>query len=173
MSITIQLLGRPHATRDGREVYKFRSRKSWGLLAYLIMSEHTPTRSQLASLQFADADDPIRALRWSLSEIRRALGGDGSVNGDPVVLQLPAGTVVDVRAVTKGAWTDAVGLPGLGADLLEGMAIKGAAAFETWLLSQQRHLAAASEAILHEAALGSMARGALEGPSATPCVLQR
>jgi len=70
---------------------------------------------------------------------------------------------VDVRAVTKGAWTDAVGLPGLGADLLEGMAIKGAAAFETWLLSQQRHLAAASEAILHEAALGSMARGALEG----------
>ena len=163
MSITIQLLGRPRATRDGREVYKFRSRKSWGLLAYLIMSEHAPTRSQLAFLLFADADDPVRALRWSLSEIRRALGGDGSVNGDPVVLQLPAGTVVDVRAVTKGAWTDAVGLPGLGADLLEGMTIKGAAAFETWLLSQQRHLAAASEAILHEAALGSMARGALEG----------
>jgi len=40
--------------------------------------------------------------------------------------------------------------------------MKGAAAFETWLLSQQRHLAAASEAILHEAALGSMARGAPE-----------
>src|SRR6516164_3708493 len=162
MSITIQLLGRPRATRDGREVYKFRSRKSWGLLAYLIMSEHAPTRSQLAFLLFADADDPVRALRWSLSEIRRALGGDGSVNGDPVVLQLPADTVVDVRAVTKGAWTDAVGLPGLGADLLEGMTIKGAAAFETWLLSQQRRAAAASEAILHEAALGSMARGALE-----------
>jgi transcriptional activator len=42
------------------------------------------------------------------------------------------------------------------------LAIKGAAAFETWLLSQQRHLAAASEAILHEAALGSMAHGALK-----------
>jgi hypothetical protein len=38
----------------------------------------------------------------------------------------------------------------------------GAAAFETWLLAQQRHAAAASEAVLHEAALGSMARGALE-----------
>jgi hypothetical protein len=37
-----------------------------------------------------------------------------------------------------------------------------AAAFETWLLAQQRHAAAASEAVLHEAALGSMARGALE-----------
>jgi hypothetical protein len=55
-----------------------------------------------------------------------------------------------------------VGLPGLGADLLDGMTVKGGAAFETWLLAQQRHAAAASEAVLHEAALGSMARGALE-----------
>ena len=62
----------------------------------------------------------------------------------------------------KGTWMDAVGLPGLGADLLDGMTVKGAAAFETWLLAQQRHAAAASEAVLHEAALGSMARGALE-----------
>jgi DNA-binding SARP family transcriptional activator len=162
MSISLQLLGRPRITRDGLEAYRFRSRKSWGLLAYLILSEHPPARSQLASLLFADADDPVRALRWSLSEIRRALGGDGSVDGDPLVLQLTADTVVDVKAVTKGAWVDAVGLPGLGAELLEGMTVKGAAAFETWLLSQQRHLAAASEAILHEAALGSMARGALE-----------
>lgn len=161
MSITIQLLGRPRIVRDSGDVYKFRSRKSWGLLAYLILSERPPARSQLASLLFADADDPVRALRWGLSEIRRALGDDGSVDGDPVVLQLSAGAVVDVEVVIKGTWTDAVSLPGLGADLLEGMAIKGAAAFETWLLSQQRHVAAASEAILHEAALGSMARGAL------------
>ena len=113
MSITIQLLGRPRVTQDGRQAYKFRSRKSWGLLAYLILSERPPARSQLASLLFADADDPVRALRWSLSEIRRALGGDGSVDGDPVVLQLAAGAVVDVEVVIKGGWTDAVGLPGL------------------------------------------------------------
>ena len=42
------------------------------------------------------------------------------------------------------------------------MTVKGGAAFETWLLAQQRHAAAASEAVLHEAALGSIARGALE-----------
>jgi tetratricopeptide (TPR) repeat protein len=78
------------------------------------------------------------------------------------VLRLGANAIVDVNVVFKGAWADAVRLPGLGADLLEGMAIKGAAAFETWLLSQQRHVAAASEAILHEAALGSMSRGALD-----------
>jgi DNA-binding SARP family transcriptional activator len=161
MSTTIQLLGRPRITRGPAGAYKFRSRKSWALLAYLILSERPPARSQLASLLFGGADDPVRALRWSLAEIRRALG-DGSVDGDPVMLRLPPGAAVDVQVVTKGTWMDAAGLPGLGADLLEGMAVKGAAAFETWLLAQQRHAAAASEAVLHEAALGSMARGALE-----------
>ena len=161
MSTTIQLLGRPRITQGPAGVYRFRSRKSWGLLAYLILSERPPARSQLASLLFGGADDPVRALRWGLAEIRRALGDDGSVDGDPVVLQLADGAVVDVQVVMKGTWMDAVGLPGLGADLLEGMAVKGAAAFETWLLAQQRHAAAASEAVLHEAALGSMARGAL------------
>jgi DNA-binding SARP family transcriptional activator len=72
MSITIELLGRPRITRDSQHEYRFRSRKSWGLLAYLILSEHPPARSQLAALLFAGADDPVRALRWSLSEIRRA-----------------------------------------------------------------------------------------------------
>ena len=161
MSITIQLLGRSRITRGTAAGYKLRSRKSWGLLAYLILSERPATRSQLASLLFAEADYPVRALRWCLAEIRRALGDEGSVDGDPVVLRLPPGAVVDVQVVMKGTWTAAVGLSGLGADLLDGMTVKGGAAFETWLLAQQRHAAAASEAVLHEAALGSMARGAL------------
>jgi len=160
MKLAIQLLGRPRIVGSGEE-YTFRSRKSWALLAYLVLTERPPTRSQLASLLFAEADDPARALRWSLAEIRRALGDGGSIDGDPVVLRLFAGAVVDVEVVIKGAWTDAVDLPGLGADLLESTTVKGAAAFDTWLLSQQRHVAAASEAILHEAALGSMSRGKL------------
>jgi DNA-binding SARP family transcriptional activator len=68
MSITIQLLGRPRITRGSAAGYKFRSRKSWGLLAYLILSERPAARSQLASLLFAEADDPVRALRWCLAE---------------------------------------------------------------------------------------------------------
>ena len=61
MSITIQLLGRPRITWGSAAGYKFRSRKSWGLLAYLILSERPAARSQLASLLFAEADDPVRA----------------------------------------------------------------------------------------------------------------
>jgi DNA-binding SARP family transcriptional activator len=162
MRLAIQLLGRPRLVRGSREAYQLRSRKSWALLGYLILSERAPTRRQLASLLFSEADDPIRALRWSLSELRQGLGPDGSIDGDPVVIRLPAETIVDVEVVRKGTWREAVDLPGLGSDLLEGMALRGAAAFQTWLLSEQRQVAAASEAILHEAALGSMSRGALD-----------
>ncbi|MFZ0325046.1 MAG: BTAD domain-containing putative transcriptional regulator, partial [Actinomycetes bacterium] len=161
MTLTVRLLGQPRIDRSG-DVYQFRSRKSWALLAYLILSEHPPTRSQLAALLFDGAEDPLRALRWSLSEVRRALGDDASVEGDPVMLQLPAGAVVDVELVAKGSWTDTGHLPGLGSDMLEGMTVRGAAAFDSWLLSEQRRVAAASEALLHEAAVRSMSRGAFD-----------
>lgn len=159
MSLSIHLLGRPRIDSSSGEVYQFRSRKSWALLAFLLLNERPPTRSQLASLLFSEADDPLRALRWNLSEIRRSFGDGGSLEGDPVIIRLPADSVVDVAQVTKGTWFAAVSLPGLGSDLLDGISILGAPAFESWLLSEQRHAAAASEAVLHEAALGSMSRG--------------
>lgn len=162
MSLSIHLLGRPVIDREPAEVYRFRSQKSWAILGYLLLTERPTSRSQLASLLFGAADDPLRALRWSLNEIRRALGDGASVGGDPVTLTLPAEALVDVDVVTGGTWTDAIRLRSLGATLLEGMAFSDAAAFESWLLTERRHVAAASEAILHEAALASMSRGAFE-----------
>jgi len=85
-SLSIQLLGRPRISSSEGPVYEFRSRKSWSLLAYLILNDRAPTRSQLASLLYGDADDPGRALRWNLTELRHALGERGSVDGDPVDL---------------------------------------------------------------------------------------
>ena len=80
------------------EPYRLRSRKSWALLAYLLLTERPTSRGRLAELLFAEADDPLRALRWSLAEIRRALGDDGSIEGDPVVLTLADDVLVDVVA---------------------------------------------------------------------------
>jgi DNA-binding SARP family transcriptional activator len=157
--LAVHLLGRPRLDRPDGPAYCFRSRKSWATLAYLVLTDRPPTRSRLAALLFADAEDPLGALRWSLSEIRRGLGDVGSVDGDPVVLRLGAGVVVDTTVLTRGSWADAVALPGLGADLLDGTALHGAPAFDSWLLSEQQRLAAASEAILHEAALGSLSSG--------------
>lgn len=162
--LTIRLLGRPSLESPGRAPYRLRSRKSWALLAYLLLSDGTPTRSQLAGLLFSEADDPLRALRWSLAELRRCLGDNASVDGDPVVLRLPDNAAVDVEVLSQ-EWVGAVEVIGLGAELLDGLVVRGAPAFESWLLAERRRVAAASEAILHEAALGLMARGALDRAS--------
>lgn len=161
MDLTVRLLGSPSVERSDGATYQVRSRKSWALLACLILSERPPARERLAGLLYPDADDPMRALRWGLTEIRRCLGV--AVDGDPVVLRLPPGAVVDVDVLTHGSWFAAAELPGLGADLLEGVAVRGAPAFESWLLSERRRVAAASEAMLHEAALGRLAGGDLAG----------
>ncbi|WP_249998418.1 BTAD domain-containing putative transcriptional regulator [Actinoplanes sp. M2I2] len=159
MGLTVHLLGSPRVDRSDGVAYQVRSRKSWALLACLVLSERPPTRGGLAGLLYAEADDPLRALRWGLAEIRRCLGVD--VDGDPVRLRLPPGAVVDVDVLRHGSWATAVDLPGLGAELLDGLAVRGAPAFESWLLSERRRIAAAAEAILHEAALGRLAAGDL------------
>lgn len=160
-TLVVRLLGRPGVERAGDQPYRMRSRKSWALLTYLLLTERPTGRARLAELLFAEADDPLRALRWSLAEIRRAFG-DGCVEGDPVVLTLPDRTIVDVAVLTRGSWVDALDVAGLGAELLEGPVVRGAPAFESWLLSERRRLASATESVLHEAALGLLARGELD-----------
>jgi DNA-binding SARP family transcriptional activator len=160
--VTVHLLGRPRIEVDGTDGYRFRSRKSWALLAFLLLAERPPTRSGLASLLFGEADDPLRALRWCLAEVRRGLGPGAVLDGDPVQLRLPPAASVDVDVLVHGHWNEALQLPGLGQDLLDGLTLAHAEPFEAWLLSQRRRLAAAAESIIHEAALGLLARGELD-----------
>ena len=130
MSLTIQLLGRPQILRDGSPVAGPRGHKTWALLGYLVRADTSPTREVVAGLLFPEADDPLGALRWTLSEVRRLLGSPGSVRGDPVELTLPEGTTVDVDVVISGSWRDALRLPGLGRRFLEGVNPAVGAAFE-------------------------------------------
>ncbi len=80
-----------------------RGRKPWALLAYLLTTESAPGREWLAELLFSDAEDPLNALR-NLTQLRRLLGSDDAIRGEPVELQLPSGTFVDIRALTAGTW---------------------------------------------------------------------
>lgn len=159
MSLTINLLGKPFVERDGSPVPSPRGRKAWALLVYLLRTERPPQRDELVSLLFAEADDPFRALRWNLTELRRLLGGCVSLSSDSVEVTLPAGTLVDLQVMTRGTWAAALGLPGLGRDLLEGMDFSASAPFEAWLLNERRHLRASTEAVLREAALALGAAG--------------
>ncbi|HEX2241128.1 MAG TPA: tetratricopeptide repeat protein [Actinomycetota bacterium] len=161
MSLNIYLLGRPRVEIDGTKVEP-RGRKAWGLLAYLASSRSVVSREQLASLLFADADDPLGALRWNLAELRKLLGLPHAFKGTQIELDLPPGSVVDIHVIDRGTWADAIALPHLERELLEGISFGKLPAFEAWLLNERRHLRASAEAILREAALVHLGQGSFE-----------
>jgi len=158
--LAIHLLGpQPQVALAGHRQPPPRGRKVWALLAYLLTTESAPSREWLAGLLFSEADDPLNALSWNLSQLRRLLGPESSVGGAPVHLRLPPGTFVDVRALTAGTWMQAIDIPGLGRELLEGMTFSACPGFEAWLLASRRHLAGAAESVLREAARARLSAG--------------
>jgi DNA-binding SARP family transcriptional activator len=161
----IHLLGTPTVQRGGVELEAPAGRKHWGLLTYLVRTEVPSSRERLSGLLFPEADDPLGALRSALSALRRQLGPHAEVGGNPVRLALGPAAFVDVEILRKGSWLDATALPGLGHELLDGMAFRGSPGFEMWLENERRHVAGTTAAVLHEAALAQLARG--EAESAT------
>ncbi|MDX1745816.1 MAG: BTAD domain-containing putative transcriptional regulator [Halobacteriales archaeon] len=159
MELSVRLLGPPTIQRAGAEVIRFRSLKSWAILTYLVICSYPPSRSHLASMLFLHAEDPLRALRWNLTELRSGLGGHVSIEGDPIRFELSERVDVDLDLLLRGGALEAARLPGIGLELLEGITLEGAAAFESWLLSPRRLVAARSGAVLHEAGLASISSG--------------
>ncbi|HSL63944.1 MAG TPA: tetratricopeptide repeat protein [Gaiellaceae bacterium] len=160
MGLTIQLLGPPRLERGGASLDPPRGHKAWGLLAYLVRNRVRPSREHVAGLLFPDADDPLGTLRWTLAELRRRLGADADLGGDPLRLTLRPGTHVDVDVVSRGSWVEAISLPGFGHELLEGVVFRSSPGFELWIESERRHVAGTTSAVLHQAALALLARGA-------------
>jgi DNA-binding SARP family transcriptional activator len=158
-TIGIHLLGTPRLEIDRVDVPGPRGWKAWALLAYLVLTRTPASRDRLAGLLFGDAGDPLGALRWNLAELRRALGPSVTLEGDPVILELPADGFVDVLALGSATWVEAVRVPGLGLELLEGVDTQAGAAFEAWLLAERRHAAGLSAAVLREAATARLATG--------------
>jgi DNA-binding SARP family transcriptional activator len=148
----IQLLGRPGIHRPRQDSGRLRGRKTWSLLAVLALSERPPSRHALARMLFPEADDAAAALRWALSELRRGLRPDAVVGGDPVTLDLAAGTVIDVRSMLSGqvpAGGDSGG--GDGGELLAGLALPDCPEFELWLSHQRERVSSAARAALRSA----------------------
>ena len=159
MGLSIHLLGAPRIEGDGVSVDPPRGNKAWGLLTYLVRTSVPSSRERLADLLFPEADDPLGSLRWTLSALRRRLGRYCEVGGDPLRLTLPPGTFLDVGVLSGGSWVQAIALPGLGHDLLDGMAFRSSPGFEIWLENERRQIAGTTAAVLHQAALDLLARG--------------
>jgi DNA-binding SARP family transcriptional activator len=151
----IRLLGRP----SGEALV--RGNKPWAITAYLALTGGTSSREQLIALLFEDAEDPAGALRWNLSQVRRLLGQADALRGPVLSLPRSQRVTFDVDVLTGGRWQDAVDLPNLGAELLQGVQFPNCAAYETWLLGERRRLSAATETLLHEATLTSISLGNL------------
>jgi DNA-binding SARP family transcriptional activator len=128
-------------------------------LTYLVCTRLPTSRERIALLLFPDAADPLAALRWTLSDLRRLVGGGFTVGGDPLRLARAPDTVVDVDVLHDGSWREAVELPCIGLDLLEGLTFSSSAGFELWLEGERRHVAGATGAVLHQAALSLLAYG--------------
>ncbi|MEV4375247.1 BTAD domain-containing putative transcriptional regulator [Streptosporangium sp. NPDC049644] len=156
--LTIRLLGPPAIERDGRPVRPPRGRKAWALLGYLLLAERPPSRKRLAELLFGQADDPLGALRWTLAELRRALGVPDLFGGDPVVTTFGDDVAVDVHLLTR-EYADPSVLLDLGGELLEGVLPASSPEFESWLLVERHRVSATVEARLRQAAVALMASG--------------
>jgi len=156
--LTIRLLGPPAIERDGVPLRPPRGRKAWALLGYLLLSERPPGRKHLAELLFGEADDPLGALRWTLAELRRALGVPGTLGGDPVVTALGDDVVVDAL-LTTGDLQDPAPLLEADGELLEGIHLASSLGFESWLLVERHRVSARTEARLRQAATSLLAAG--------------
>src|SRR2546425_562363 len=74
MPLRVRLLGRPALEHDGAS-RRLEGHKPWALLTYLLLEPRPPTRRELADLLWSEADDPLGAVRWSLSQVRSPWAG--------------------------------------------------------------------------------------------------
>jgi DNA-binding SARP family transcriptional activator len=158
--LELRLLGSPEILRDGVPAPAPRGRKAWAVLAYLALADRPVPRARLAELAFGGAADPLGALRWTLAQLRRALGAPEALAGDPLALGLPPGTRIDVLAIAEHDADPALAR----GELLEGVEPDAGPVFDAWLLVERRRLAGACESLLHDAAHTALAAGRpLEG----------
>src|SRR6266513_2720182 len=152
MPLRIRLLGRPGLEHDG-ESRRLEGFKPWALLTYLLLEPRAPTRRELADLLWSEADDPLGAVRWSLSQVRKAMNPpaeigerDGRIKIDAEVL------VVDAGELLRGEWDESSIDDLVRGELLEGMSFGEAPSFDTWLQVQRARVASSATDALRWAA---------------------
>jgi len=157
--LVLSLLGAPRVEQGGKPADPPKGKKAWGLLAYLLLSRGPHTRAHVAALLFANADDPLGALRWNLAQLRKTLALPASLRGAHLDLTMPPDAGLDVRVLLSGSWAEAVRLPSLGRDLLEGMDFSSDPGFETWLTLERERVRSVTRGVLREAAAACLGTG--------------
>ncbi|MGX1160758.1 DNA-binding SARP family transcriptional activator [Arthrobacter sp. SLBN-100] len=155
----IRLLGNPEIIRAGEKQVQPRGRKVWALLAYLALGPGKTTRQEIASLLFPDAEDPLGALRWTLSEVRRALGPDVGLKGNPLTILLPPHWHFDVERLLDPPASVVLDPLAFQGDLLDGMSFPECRAFDAWLSVERQRIGLTAQNLVYEHALGALVAG--------------
>jgi DNA-binding SARP family transcriptional activator/pimeloyl-ACP methyl ester carboxylesterase len=141
--LEVQLLGFPSLRLDGRGV-DFTLRKGLGLLAYLADARTPVGRDHMAGLLWpeADADAARGRLRRTLHKIRVAFSVVIDADRTRLSLAPSIDALVDTHAFetacAAGDPNEAVRL--YAGDFLQGLSIKGCAAFEEWAFFRREAL---------------------------------
>ncbi|MCB5290640.1 SARP family transcriptional regulator [Arthrobacter sp. SO3] len=154
----IRLLGPPTIESSGATPPQPKGRKAWAVLAYLALQPDGISRSRTATLLFPDAADPLGALRWNLSELRRTLAGV-SIDGDPLRLALLPPWRCDALDLVGSATGNGLDPRQFNGQLLEGLSFPDSPVFDSWLADQRYRLENCVQSLLYEAALAALASG--------------
>ena len=149
----IHLLGIPSVSDSAGVARTPRGRKTWAMVAYLMLSELPPSRKRLAELFHSEAADPLGALRWTLADARRLLSPAISIDGDPVTIQVGSSTTIDVTELASSAVGDMLA----SATLLDGLEFRDAPYLQGWLDLERYRVQAEVCSFILEAALTALA----------------
>ena len=148
----LKLLGAPAFVLSGSPV-ELGSNKALAMLAYLALSREPVARSELDVMFWPDSETlkARRSLREELSRLRKHLP-TGLLRCQGQYVSLESSVRVDVwafeSALSEGRWERACTL--YTGELLEGLFVRNAGSFETWLASERERLQGRYVQVLHQ-----------------------
>lgn len=145
--VELRLVGPMALLRGGSEIALPASRKTRALLGYLAIAARPVRRERLCEIFWDLPDDPRGSLRWSLSQLRKALGDEAALlraDREQVAFDL-AGDALDWHRLRAAAapQADAASLAaaaGIEGDLLEGLDLPSADIYQSWLVGHREEV---------------------------------
>ncbi|HMQ29966.1 MAG TPA: BTAD domain-containing putative transcriptional regulator [Chloroflexaceae bacterium] len=159
-TLSLTLLGDVACALDGRPL-RFARRSALALAVYLACAGRTQRRVLLASLIAGDSDDASAsmALRNGLRDLRALLGEQLQVDATTVALAPSLELTSDVAAFETAARTGLAqksvallreAFAHYGGEFTPGLAVKGAPAFDDWLIQERERLRELALRVLSE-----------------------
>lgn len=152
-ALKIFLIGKPRIVGSDERELSVPGHQPWAVLARLLCADRPLGRRSLANEIFPEVEDPLGALRWCLASLRRATGA-GTLQGDPIALNFPENTHIDVWDLKSGEVE-----PTGPTCLLEGVEPASSAEFDTWLLIEREHVSTRLYECLRREAMRALSAG--------------